>query len=356
MNDAAPTETSTTDRGGPDGSTRISAPIPATMRAAAYRRYGRPEEVVRLETIATPTLDDSHDVLVRVEASVVGRGDWRLVVADPFVVRLMQGFSRIKQPVLGYGLAGRVVAVGSAVRSVGIGDRVFGESAKGGGFAEFARIAHERLARVPDDVAFDAAAATPVAGFTALQAVRDHGRLPKDGRALVIGAGGAVGSAAVAIAKHLGGHVSAIDGASKRAGIEALGADHFFDRASTDVAELVRSDERFDTIVDTVGNAKLGDCKRALTANGRYVAVSGALSRTLWATMFGGPRLVGMVARPNADDLELLRGWLADGVLAPKVQHHFPLAETGEALRTVGSGGLLGAVVVMPGRDDSART
>lgn len=324
------------------------APLGSTARAAAYHRYGPPEEVLRLETLPTPHIGGAQDVLVRVEAAVVGSGDWRLLVADPFAVRFYQGLARIKRPVLGHGIAGRVAAVGDGVAHLRPGDRVFGETAGGGGFCEVVRTSAERLALVPDGVDPAAAAATPVAGFTALQALRDHGRLPADGRVLVIGAGGAVGSMAVAIAAHLGARVTAVDGASKHARVRDLGAETVHDRRAWSLADATATGERFDTIVDVIGDAPLAACRRALTDSGRYVAVSGPLTRTARLTLIGGPRLVGMIAKPNPDDLERLRGWLAGGVLAPRVQHRFPLDETAAALRAVGDGGLLGAVVVVP--------
>lgn len=315
------------------------------MRAATYRRYGPPADVVEVREIPAPTLEGDDDVLVRVSAAVVASGDWRLTVADPFAVRLYQGLFRIKRPVLGHGIAGTVEAVGPNVERLRAGDRVFGESSDGGGFAELARMRADRLALVPDGIDFDVAAATPVAGFTALQALRDKGAVRPGARVLVVGAGGAVGSTAVALAKHFGAHVTAVDGASKREYALARGADVFVDRRERDVFDGAQT---WDVIVDMIGSAPIRASRRALTAEGRYVAVSGPLRRTLTLSLFGGPRMFGMIANPNAADLELLRGWLAGGTLAPVIETHVSLERTAEALQSIGDGGRTGFVVVRP--------
>lgn len=315
------------------------------MRAATYHRYGPPADVVEIREVPAPTLASDDDVLVRVGAAVVASGDWRLTVADPFAVRLYQGLFRIKRPVLGHGIAGTVEAAGPNVDHLRPGDRVFGETTDGGGFAEVARLPAERLALVPDGIDLDVAAATPVAGFTALQALRDKGGVRPGARALVVGAGGSVGSTAVALAKHLGAHVTAVDGANKREHVQAHGADVFVDRRARDVFDGA---EIWDVIVDLIGSASIRASRRALTQEGRYVAVSGPLRRTLALSLFGGPRMLGMIANPNAADLELLRGWLADGTLAPVIETCMPLERTAEALQSIGDGGRTGFVVVQP--------
>ncbi|WP_145182391.1 NAD(P)-dependent alcohol dehydrogenase [Planctomycetes bacterium Pla163] len=330
-----------------DSRTDSPPALPATMRAATYARYGTPD-VIELRDLPLPTVG-ARDVLVRTRATVVGMGDWRMLTADPAVaVRLYQGVFTIRRPVLGYGLSGVVERVGSAVTRFEVGDAVFGEAPQGGGFAEFTAVPETHLAAKPERVTHEQAAATPVAGITALQGLRDVGRLASGRtgpapRVLVIGAGGAVGSAAVAIAKILGAHVTGLDGAAKHEFVLAHGADAVLDRRTDD---FTTSCERWDVILDMIGSAPVAACRRALTPNGRYVAVSGKLRRTAWLSLFGGPRMAGLIAKPNAADLELLSGWLADGRLDPVVARTYPLEETADALRQVGAGGNLGAIVI----------
>ncbi|QDV08962.1 Zinc-type alcohol dehydrogenase-like protein [Planctomycetes bacterium Poly30] len=316
------------------------------MRAATYARYGTPE-VIELRDLPLPTIGEG-DVLIRTRAAVVGMGDWRMLIADPFAVRFYQGLFTIKRPVLGWGLSGEVAAVGASVQRFAVGDEVFGESPEAGGFAQFAAVSEAHLALKPERITHGQAAATPVAGLTALQGLRDVGQLASrpsgpPPRVLVIGAGGAVGSAATSIAKILGAHVTGLDGAAKHPFVLAHGADAVLDRATDD---FTASHEPWDVILDMVGRAPIAACRRALTPNGRYVAVSGKLRRTAWLSMFGGPRMAGMIAKPNPADLEQLRVWLADGQLAPIVARTYTLERTADALRQVGAGGNLGAIVV----------
>lgn len=292
-----------------------------------------------------PGPSSEHEVLVRVRAAVVSSGDWRMVVADPWVVRLFQGIWRIRRPVLGHGLAGEVAAVGDGVTDLAPGDLVFGEPAAGGGFAEYAILRRRELARVPEGVDLAVAAAAPVAGFTALQAVRDHGELSPGGRVLVIGAGGAVGTAAIQVAAHLGGEVTAVDSTAKRDHVLAAGASELIDREGFDIAGTPGA---WDLIVDMIGSAPIGACRRALREGGRYVAVSGPLRRTAALGLFSGSGMRGMVSKPNAKDLEVLRGWLAEGVLRPVVAERMPLEAAAEALARVGAGGLVGSLVLEP--------
>lgn len=323
------------------------AALPATMRAATYARYGTPD-VIEMRDLPLPSVGE-HDVLIRTRAAVVGAGDWRLLTADPAVaIRLYQGVFTIKRPVLGFAVSGVVERVGSAVTRFAPGDAVFGETVSGGGFAQFTVLPEERLAVKPERVTHEQAAAAPVGGFTALQGLRDVGRLASGGtghvpRVLVIGAGGAVGTAAVTIAKILGAHVTGLDSAAKRAFVLAHGADAVLDRRTDD---FTTSRAHWDVILDMVGSAPVAACRRALTRSGRYVAVSGKLSRTAWLSLFSGPRMAGMIAKPNAADLEQLRSWLEDGRLDPVVARTYPLEETADALRQFGAGGSLGAIVV----------
>lgn len=314
------------------------------MRAAVQRGYGAPLEVIEMRERPVPGPPGPGQVLVRVGAAVVGAGDWRLTVADPWVIRLYQGMFRIKHDVLGHGLAGEVVAGGEGTERFPEGTRVFGEPSRGGGFAEYALVEAERCAVVPEGVADEVAAALPVAGMTALQSVRDHGQITAGARVLVIGAGGAVGRLSVGIARLLGGEVTGVDRASKEDFVREAGAAAYLDRERFDLA----ASGHFDVIVDTVGHAPVASAKAALSETGRYVAVSGPLTRTAYIGLAGGARLTGMVARPNAADLEQLRAWLADGSLVPAISDVVPLDQVAQALDRFGQGGLTGALVLQP--------
>jgi NADPH:quinone reductase-like Zn-dependent oxidoreductase len=316
------------------------------MRAMAYSRYGGPE-VLAPTDLPCPAAA-AGGVVIRVAAAVVASGDWRLVRADPWAVRLYQGLWRIRRPVLGHGMSGTVVEVGAGSARWRVGQEVYGESLAGGGFAQFAAVPEELLIEKPDSASHAEAACTPVAGFTALQGLRDHGRLRAGGRVLVVGASGGVGSTAVPLAKLLGAHVTAVASKRQEDFVRDLGADEFIDYSDPDPArgDFTRVGERWDVILDLVGDRSISGCKRALAEGGRYVAVSGALRRTAWLSLFGGSGMTGMIAKPNAADLQWLNERLASRELTPRIDRSYPLEELPEAMRRLGAGSIRGKLAL----------
>ena len=326
---------------------------PATMQAIVQERYGAaPEDVLSLSEIDRPGIGDG-EVLVQVHAASVDRGTWHVMAGVPYPIRAAGfGLRRPKYTNPGRSLAGTVAAVGAGVSGLRPGDRVYGtgESA----FAEYARARAGRLAPAPAGLSFDQAAAVPVSGLTALQAVRDHGRVRAGQHVLVIGASGGVGSFAVQIAKALGAEVTGVCRTDKVDLVRALGADHVVDRTREDVATGGR---RYDVVLDTGGNRKLADLRRVLTPHGTLVIVGGetggrflgGTDRQLRAQLlspFVGQRLGSFVASENTADLTALGELIEAGAVTPALDRTYPLGETVAAVRRLLSGAAAGKVVV----------
>jgi len=302
------------------------------VRALAYDRYG-PPEVLELRDVPRPE-PGKGEVLVRVHAAGVAAGDWHLLVRTWFVIRLYQGMTRPKRPVLGHELSGVVEAVGEGVERLRVGDEVFGEC-DAGAFAEFAVAPERSLAPKPANLSHAEAAVVPVSAVTALLGLRDRGRLQPGARTLVIGASGGVGGYAVQLARLLGAaEVVGVASAAKADFVRAQGAARVLDYRTTD---LGRTSERFDLVLDNVGTLPLAACRRLLTPTGRYVAVAGAPMRGLRRLLFGGPRTAGLIARTTREDLERLTAWCASGELRPTLDRTFPLERGAEALRAFGN-------------------
>lgn len=322
----------------------------ATMRALVRRTYGGPE-VAEVAEVARPPIGDDQ-VLVRVRAAGVNPLDWHFLTGVPYIARAQLGLRSPKQPILGVDMAGEVEAVGAAVTEFRPGDAVFGEV--GGAFAEYVRARAAILAPKPADTSFEEAAAVPVAGFTALQALRDSGRLRPGQSVLVVGASGGVGTFAVQIARALG--ATEVGGVCSTANVElvrSLGADHVVDYTREDFTE---SGRRYDLIVDNAGTAGLRAVRRVLRPAGTYVLVSGPKHRFLGPmrnliaalvySRFVSQRMVGMLAQANRDDLVLLADLIAAGKVAPVVESCYPLAEGAAAISHLGTGHARGKTVL----------
>jgi NADPH:quinone reductase-like Zn-dependent oxidoreductase len=311
------------------------------MRAISQDRYG-PPEILELREVPEPAIGDD-DVLVRVVAAGVDAGVWHLLTGRPSAVRLALGLRRPRDTVRGSDLAGVVERVGAHVTRLRPGDEVFGSG--DGSFAEFARARADRLAAKPAEVGFAEAAAMPVSGMTALQAVRDKGRLRAGRRVLVFGAAGGVGHLVVQIAKGCGAEVTGVCRPAKADLVRGLGA-------GTEVSG------RYDLIVDTAGNRSLRVLRRLLTPDGTAVLIGGegqdgfigtALRRNLRAYAISPlvrQRLVPLISLPRLADLETLAGLMADGTVKPVVDRTYPLAEAPSAIRRVLDGEARGKVVV----------
>jgi NADPH:quinone reductase-like Zn-dependent oxidoreductase len=328
-------------------------PAAATMTSIVQDAYGDdPERVLRLEQARRPAIGED-DVLVRVRAASVDRGTWHIMAGLPYPIRVAGfGLRRPKAGNPGRSLAGTVEAVGTGVRGLAPGDEVFGVG--DGTFAEYARAPAAKLALKPPSLSFEQAAAVPVSGLAALQAVRDHGRLQAGQQVLIVGASGGVGSFAVQIAKARGCTVTAVCSTAKVETVRALGADRVLDYTREDFAG---GEERYDVILDIGGNRRLRDLRRALTPKGRLVIVGGeADGRWLGGTdrqiraqllsPFVGQKLGTFIASENTEDLNALRDLIEAGALAPAIDRAYPLSESAAAIRHLLDGKARGKIVI----------
>lgn len=321
----------------------------SSMRAIVRHDYGTPD-VLELEQVEQPTIGDDG-VLIRVHAASVNPLDWHGLTGTPHLIRFFAGMPKPKSTILGADVAGTVEAVGRNVTQFHPGDEVFGCAA--GSLAEYVRALENAIVAKPKQVTFEQAAATPVAGLTALQALRDTGRLQAGQRALINGASGGVGTFAVQIAKALGADVTGVCSTANVELVRSIGADHVVDYTHEDFA---RSGQRYDVMIDNVGNRSLSDCRRVLHPHGVYVAVSGPkqglgpiLIRMLGivavfmvASQKGSPFL----ARRKQGDLQALGELIATGKITPVIDRIYPLTGAREAFRHLGSGHARGKIVI----------
>ena len=321
------------------------------MKAIVQDTYGS-ADVLRLADVAMPAIG-AGEVLVRVRAAGVDRGVWHIMAGLPYPVRIMGfGVRAPKVPVPGMDLAGVVEAVGAGVTRFRPGDEVFGIGK--GTFAEYACAPERKLAPRPANLGFEQAAVLAISGSTALQAVRDHGKVRPGQKVLIIGASGGVGTYAVQIAKAFGAEVAAVCSGAKAELVRDLGADRVIDYAREDFAA---GGERYDVILDTGGNASLTRLRRALTPKGTLVIVGaetggkwlGGLDRTLRALALSpvvGQKLRAFVARETYEDMLVLKELVEAGKVTPAVDRTFPLRDAPEAIRYLEQGRARGKVAI----------
>jgi NADPH:quinone reductase-like Zn-dependent oxidoreductase len=323
------------------------------MRAIVQDVYGS-ADVLELRDVDRPSVGDD-EVLVRVRAAGVEPGVWHLMTGEPYLVRAMGfGLRRPKVPVRGRDLAGVVEAVGARVTRFHPGDEVYG-TCESGSFAEYAVAREQRLASKPANVSFEQAAVAPISGVTALQALRDSGRVQPGQQVMVIGAAGGVGSFAVQIAKALGASVTGVCSTSKADLVRSLGADDVIDYTRD---EIDRDGARYDAIIDTAGNRPLSLLRRAMRPRGTLVLVGGehgggrvfgGFDRQLRAplvSMFVGQRLNGLIAKERAEDLEALTQLIESGAVKPVIERTYTLVEAPDAIRYLAEGHAAGKLVV----------
>ena len=324
------------------------------MRAITQDRYGGPE-VLELRDIATP-VPKNNEVLVRVRAAGLDRGVWHVMTGLPYLVRVLvptMGLRRPKAAVRGMDLAGRVEAVGREVTRFRPGDAVFGWT-EGGSYAEYATAPEDHLVAMPANLGFEQAAAVPISGLAALQAVRDVGEVKAGQRVLVIGAAGGVGSFAVQLAKAFGAHVTGVGSTAQLELIRSVGADEAVDYTRDDVTDGSR---HWDVVLDTAGHRSLSRLRQALTPDGTLVIIGsevrgrlvGGFDRNLRAmawSRFVGQRLRMLSSTPRRDDLETLRGLLEAGKVTPLLDRTFPLDQVPEAMAHLLRGGGRGKIVI----------
>lgn len=322
------------------------------MKAITYRQYGGPE-VLRLGEREKPT-SRASEVLVRVHAASINAVDYRLMRADPFLVRLDNGLLSPKKRMLGSDVAGVVERVGPGVKRVKVGDEVFGDTlhAGGGGFAEYVCVRDSAVAVKPEGLDFVQSAAVVLAGFTALQAVRERAKVRAGQSVLIQGAGGGVGTLLVQVAKAYGAHVTAVCGPGSVELVTSLGADRVIDYTRKD---FTQEESSYDAIFGVNGHRPLAAYRDALKPGGIYVMVGGE-SRGFFQAMFLGAlrfagsgrkiELLRLDADRHAADLEELRELIAAQKLRPVIDRLYPLDETAEAMRYVEGGHVRGKVVL----------
>ncbi|MGW3149687.1 NAD(P)-dependent alcohol dehydrogenase [Streptomyces sp. NPDC001177] len=331
----------------------MARPEGKTMKSIVQDRYGpAPEDVLRLAETDRPTIR-RDEVLVKVHAASVDRGTWHVMAGLPYPIRLAGfGLRRPKYANPGRALAGTVQAVGADVTGVEPGDEVFGIGSSS--FAEYARAHADKLAPKPTNLSFGQAAAVPISGLTALQAVRDQARVGPGQKVLIVGASGGVGTFAVQIAKAYGAEVTAVCSTSKTTLVSALGADQVIDYTRADVAD---GTIRYDVILDIAGNRRLSHLRRALAPRGRLVIVGsetdgrwlGGMDRQLRAQLlspFIGQTLGTFIASENSQDLITIRELIESGKVTPAIDGTYPISDVSAAIHHMLNGRARGKLVI----------
>jgi NADPH:quinone reductase-like Zn-dependent oxidoreductase len=326
----------------------------ATMTAITQERYGT-SSVLQVGEIDRPSLADGQ-VLLRVHAAGVNPADWAIMSGLPYIARPVYGLRKPKNPIRGSDVAGTVEAVGPGVTRFTVGDQVFGWG--DGTYAEYAAVDETGLTRKPANLTFEQAAAVPMAGLVALQAIRDHGKVGPGTRVLVNGASGGIGMFAVQIAKALGAHVTGVASTRNQDLVRSFGADAVIDYTKVD---FTKTGERYDYILDNVSNHSLTALRRALTPTGMLVPNGGNFTNTWFA---GGGRIMRAViltrlvsqtlrnflVSMKIEDLEALRELIEAGSVSPVIDRAFPLSQTAQALAHVGAGHARGKTVISMAR------
>jgi len=325
------------------------------MKAVRYHRYGGPD-VLELQEVAMPAAGDG-ELLVRVRAASVNPLDWHFMRGAPYLVRMMAGLSRPKPSAsrLGADMAGTVEAVGQNVTGFQPGDEVFGGLEERGTLAEYISVRADAVVlQKPAGLTFEQAAAVPVAAFTALQALRDKGRVQPGQKVLVNGASGGVGTFAVQIAKALGAEVTGVCSTGNVGMVASIGADHVVDYTRED---FTRAERRYDLLIDIAGNRSLAETRRVLAPKGALVVVGGP-NKGRWIGPFGrtirmllqspavSQRMVSFLAHQNRDDLAVLRELLDAGKVTPVIDRAYRLNQVAEAVRYLETGHARGKVVI----------
>lgn len=320
------------------------------MKAIVHDKYGSPE-VLELREIAEPQIAD-HDVLIRVRAAGVNVADWAIMSGLPYIARPVYGLPKPKNRVRGIDVAGVVEAVGTGVTRFRPGDEVFGWCA--GSFADYAAAPEDTLALKPANISFEEAAAIPMAGSVALQALRDHGKVKAGQKVLINGASGGIGTFAVQIAKALGADVTGVCSTRNVDLLRSLGADHVIDYTQE---HFIRSGKRYDFILDNVAKHSLSDLRRVLTPTGtlvpngggfdhRWIASGGRLVRAAVMFRFVSQTLGSFLVSKKHEDLTALKEMIEAGKVTPVMDRAYSLSETAQAIGHVGAGHARGKVAI----------
>jgi NADPH:quinone reductase-like Zn-dependent oxidoreductase len=317
------------------------------MKAITQDRYGS-AEVLHTQDIDRPEIADD-EILVRVHAASIHVGDWILMTGEPYVMRLATGLRKPKKLVPGTDIAGTVEAIGPSVQDLRPGDEVFGWSA--GAFAEYASGPADQFVKKPAKLSFEQAAAVGVSASTALQLLRDDGQVQPGQKVLINGASGGVGTFAVQIAKAFGAEVTGVSSTKNLELLRSIGADHVIDYTREDFRE---GRERYDVILDNVGDHSMASTRRALTPNGTLISNGGGHStdklgrviRSAIVSMFVRQQARPSVKVQNRSDLDALTELVEAGKVTPVVGGTYPLGETAKAIEHVATGHARGTLVI----------
>jgi len=330
-----------------------SGALPSTMRAIVQDEFGQAGDVLRMEQNEPLPEIAGGEVLVKVRAAGVDRGVWHLIAGLPYMVRIAGfGIRRPKLRVPGFDFAGRVERVGNGVTSLKPGDEVFGIAR--GSFAEYACAVEDKVVATPRNLPPEQAAAIPISGLTALQAVRDQAKLKPGERVLILGASGGVGSFATQIARDFGAEVTGVCSTDKVEMVRELGADHVIDYTRGSLAD---TGEKYDAILDIGGNRSLSELRRLLKPKGRLVIVGGEDAgkllggtdrqlRAMLLSPFVSQKLRAFVSSENGKDIAALKELVDSGRLKPVIDRTFPLEQASEAVEYVAEGRASGKVVL----------
>lgn len=323
------------------------------MNALVYEGFGS-ADILRYQQIEKPNLAE-NEILIKVRAASINPLDWKVMKGGPLPVRLLLSIGKPKIRIPGVDVAGAIEAIGGKVTQFKPGDEVFGTCA--GAFAEYATSASTLgmksvLVKKPENVTFEQAASAPVAGLTALQGLRDKGKIQPGRKVLINGAAGGVGTFAVQIAKSLGVDVTGVCSAANINLVRSIGADHVIDYLEDD---FTRRQERYDVILDCVGNRPLSACRRVLSPRGILVLIgapdspSAMLARVVGAFVWSGvgpKKSTFFIAKPNQDDLSMLGELMAAGKLTPVIDKRYCLSEAADAFRYLEKGHARGKVII----------
>ena len=320
------------------------------MKAIVYNKYG-PPDVLEVKEVEKPIPEDNQ-ILVKIHAASVNYGNLVLLKGKPLLARFAFGILRPKYTIPGGDIAGRVEAVGINVKQFKPGDEVFGDlSGCGwGGFAEYVSVPEHALALKPANLSFEEAAAVPMAAVTALQGLRDKGKIQSGQKVLINGASGGVGTFAVQIAKSFGAEVTGVCSTRNVDILQSLGADHIIDYTKED---FTRKTQRYDLILAVNGYQPISDYKRALSPNGIYVMVGGSgaqLTEAMvlgpWISMTGSKKMGSILQRQNQSDLVFMKELIEAGKVKPVIDRIYKLSEVPEAFRYFEEGHTQGKVVI----------
>jgi len=326
------------------------------MKAIVYQKYGSPD-VLELIEVEKP-IPKEDEVLVKVHAAAANPLDWHFMRGAPHFIRIMTGLGKPKDKRLGVDVAGQVEAFGRNVNQFKPGDQVFGMCR--GAFAEYASARENALALKPANISFEEAASAPVAAFTALQGLRDTGKIQSGQKVLINGASGGVGTYAVQIAKSFGAIVTGVCSTRNLNMVRSIGAEHVIDYAQED---FTKNGQHYDLIYDTVANHSVLDYRRALSLKGMCVTagfstVFHMLQEMLLGSLvsrMGSKKIGGMgVAKPNQKDLVIIKELLESGKVKSVIDRRYPLSEVPEAIRYLEAGHARGKVVITV--ESSSRT